>query len=663
MKYYIDRKRLGISEIFSGMHPIFSPSNDMTAEETIRLMCEQSHSTRSKIAAGINRAIGKMTRDSTVDVDEYLNDDIRDLVEQPVRADTLASLLPLMRWLMELHRVNSLDVERSQYSLNDAANHMEREAGEFLRSCSTNMMWQHISIVQEKNGLLMTLNERFWGKAGLFFPDVSTSFEGTFPLVGMLFCIEAEQSNGEFEFSFMVNVEFGTDDMELRALQNRNWVRLTFKCACPELRLSLFDYGAYLRDFGKCGHGFIEDWCGEVISKEQTLGSASMSVREQELLPLAKLFRITYQMADIEDPEKYEHSHGEIAIPGKALELLGNRYRFAMYKDYFEKKGQQELYEILGKAAEAWGEDEIDSVASYLWKFAGLLREKERNDSIRELYGCLIAKMLDCTSEFGDVSRIYGTYSEAEEKMRAIIEPKLMESGFTGSYPHYRRLKKRGKKGEYISVLTSNVNRRTVNGVMTYYFSISAAVKRLEKRGKGKKAVYYAGGIPFENTTAEECSRVYDRHTKYCELGGIYDDESAEINIDVFDGLSEENQAEDTAMVLLKFVNVALDGFKGKAMPRWYSKKRRKSSVKYVNETTTGGTFMKFLPFGLYISALLMGVYVVCERFFDLESLKNQIFIPEARTALVLSLLVGTLIALVCSLLRMRSLRRHIWRY
>ena len=45
------------------------------------------------------------------------------------------------------------------------------------------------------------------------------------------------------------------------------------------------------------------------------------------------------------------------------------------------------------------------------------------------------------------------------------------------------------------------------------------------------------------------------------------------------------------------------------------------------------------------------------------ESLKNQIFIPEARTALVLSLLVGTLIALVCSLLRMRSLRRHIWRY
>jgi hypothetical protein len=69
---------------------------------------------------------------------------------------------------------------------------------------------------------------------------------------------------------------------------------------------------------------------------------------------------------------------------------------------------------------------------------------------------------------------------------------------------------------------------------------------------------------------------------------------------------------------------------------------------------------MKNLPFGLYIAALLMGAYVVCDRFFDVGQ-----YIPHAdgRTALVLSLFAGTALTLFGTLLRMRSLRRHIWRY
>ena len=57
MNYYLDRKRMGIAEIFSGMHPIFSPSNDMNAKETVRLMCEQSFRTRAKIAPWMWRNI------------------------------------------------------------------------------------------------------------------------------------------------------------------------------------------------------------------------------------------------------------------------------------------------------------------------------------------------------------------------------------------------------------------------------------------------------------------------------------------------------------------------------------------------------------------------------------------------------------------------------
>ena len=314
-----------------------------------------------------------------------------------------------MKWLEELHRVNSLAVERSQYSLNDAANYMERDAGELLRSCASNMMWQNISIVEEDGGFLLNLTERFWGKAALFFPNVSSAFEGTFPLVGMLFCIEAEHTDSGFEFSFVVNVEFGTDDMELRTLQNRNWVRLTFHCDRPELRLSLFDYGKYLLDFGKCGHGFIEDWCSEAINKEQSLGSLSMSEKEQELLPLAKILRVSYQMADVEELDEGEHLRSEIAIPNKVLELLGNRYRFGLYEQMFKESGQQALYEMLKESVEAWGDEDVESAVSELWKFARELRVKEYGDLLREFYDKLIQLMLACTSEFDGVSRIYGT--------------------------------------------------------------------------------------------------------------------------------------------------------------------------------------------------------------------------------------------------------------
>ena len=213
MNYYIDRKRMGIAEIFSSMHTIFSSYNSMSAEETVRLMCKQKYRTRAKIAASINRGVSKMVDESGVDLEEYYGDEIKNLAENPVRADNLSELVPFMKWLMEIHRVNSLAVDRSGYSLNDAANQMGREAGEFLRCCSSNMMWQNITVTEEGDGLYMSIQEKFWGKAGLYFPRVRTSFEGTFPLIGTLFCVDYTYSlfyNGGYMFPEMILTALGS---------------------------------------------------------------------------------------------------------------------------------------------------------------------------------------------------------------------------------------------------------------------------------------------------------------------------------------------------------------------------------------------------------------------------------------------------------------------
>ena len=89
MKEYLDRKRMGISQIFSEIHPIFAPNSDLNEEETVRLLCEQPRRTRHKIAVRINEGIQRLTADKTVDVEDYLNDDIRELSDYPVNEGRL----------------------------------------------------------------------------------------------------------------------------------------------------------------------------------------------------------------------------------------------------------------------------------------------------------------------------------------------------------------------------------------------------------------------------------------------------------------------------------------------------------------------------------------------------------------------------------------------
>lgn len=654
----VDRKKLGMAQLFSELHPLLSPMNDMDAEETVELLCLQPRRTRRKFAEKINEGIDRITADRTVDVEEYINDDIRELAKYPVTSDGMPRLLSFIDWIQTLHRENSFAIDRSHYSVNDAASHMERATGDFVKSCFSNLMWHGVSFVREGDTITLNLRERLWGKAGLVFPDVQTKFIGTFPIVGIFFWMDAEYRDGKFLFTFLIDVEFGDEDLDLRAMQDRNWVKLSFECGCPYMIFEGFDYGKYLSDFGYCGHRFVDAWCGEVLNKEAMLGERSLTQKEVELLPIAKIMLIAYQLADIDSGREIEHQV-EGNLSQKVLETLDNRYGFEKIKTLFKDSRQEELCDMLEKAIEAWSEsDDFGETNRQVWSFARLLKEKEREDSVRLLYQNIVKLMCECTAEFSGVSKIYGTYTYAEDKMREIIEPKLLSEGFTGQYPHYRR--RQGSKGEYISVNTYDMSNRTVNGVMTYFFSLSSAVKKLERRGRRKDAEYFAGGIPFDETTADDCYSVFSKDTKYAELGGMYDNERAAIHVDVFEGVSDDEKETDTAQILNRFADVAFDGMKGKKMPRWYKKKRRKSAVKLTPETTIDDMIVKFLPFGLYLSILLMGAYVVCGRFFTITDYISRL---TGAVAVVISLLAGLVFTLLCSVIKMLSLKKRIWRY
>lgn len=654
----VERKKLGLAQLFSELHPLLSPMNEMNAEETVELLCMQNRRTRKKFADTLNEGVSSILNDRTIDVNDYINDDIRELAKYPVSAYGFSRLTPIFEWIQTLHRENAFAIERSRYSVNDAASHMDRATGDFVRSCFSNLMWHGVSFVREGDTVTLNLRERLWGKAGIVFPNVRTKFTGTFPMVGIFFWMDAAYSDGRYSFTFMIDVEFGDEDLDRRTVQDRNWVRFSFECDCPYMIFEGFDYGKYLSDFGYCGHRFIDNWCGEVLNKEAMLGEKSMSQKELELLPVAKIMLIAYQLADIDSGREIKRQV-EGNLSQKVLEELDNRYGFKNMKALLKDSQQEQLWDMLEKAIEAWsGSEDFGETNKHIWGFARLLREKEREDGVRLLYQNMVKLMRDCTSEFDGVSKIYGTYPQAQEKMRDIIEPKLLSEGFTGQYPHYRR--RRGNKGEYISVNTYDMNNRTINGVMTYFFSLSSAVKRLEKRGKRKSAEYFAGGLPFDATTADDCFSVFSKDTKYTELGGIYDGERASISVDVFKGIPDDEGTPDTAQVLGSFADVAFASMKGRKMPRWYKKKRRKSAVKLTPETTIDDMIVKYLPFGIYLSILLMGTYAVCDRFFTVT---DYISVLTGGVAVVISLLAGLIFTLVCSAAKMHSLKKQIWRY
>lgn len=651
---YVDRKKIGIELLFASMSAVTSRQNEITPMETVERLCDQPHRMRKKFASLINSGVRTLTKEPSIDVESYLNEDIKELAQYPVTADTMERLLPFFEWLMEIQRQNALEMDKSRYLLNDAASHMDRASGGFLQAYS-NLLGQSPSFVQCGDSIVMHANDHIWGRASLVFPDVKMKFSGTFPLIGHLFWIDAEYRDGRYFFSFLMNVEFGSADQHQRALQDRNWVRLSFESACPHMEFITTDYGRALAAAGKCGHSFIDEWSSGVLYKESVVGANSLSDKEKELLPIAHVFRLAYQIAEVAEAGELS-GHEQLSLPEKVTDILANRYNFSRIETLFKSAGEEELYNKLSDAVTAWSCSDADETSRHMYEFSVLLYQKEKSDTLRPLYKKIIALMRECTAEFDGRSPLFGTYPEAKDKMRDLIEPEIKAMGFDGEYPHYRR--RRGKKGEYISVLTGDVAEHPINGKMRYRFELSAAVKKLKKDANG---TYLAAGMPFDETTAEDCRSVSVKNAKFAEMGGAYDGMEATINVDVFDDVSIDNEfLVDNAAALTKFVKVASNSMNGKKSPRWYRKMRRKAFAKPKHQFTLGKAMLKFMPLGLYLTVLMTGAYLVCDELFGLTEKIPQL---TGNAAIGISLAAGMLAVGVCSVCAVRSKKKRIWRY
>lgn len=652
---YIDRKKIGIEMLFAFMSPITSQENQMNAEETVQRICEQPRKTRAKIAELINSGIKTLTQNMSIDVKSYLNEDILDLAKYPVTADTMKRLVPFFEWLQDIQRENTLTRDKSRYMLNDAASRMDRETADFLRTFS-DISGQGVTFMRRDDSVVMYTQERFWGRAGLVFPDVDTKFIGSFPIVGFIFWIDAEyHDNNRYTFSFMLDVEFGNTEHQKRTLQDRNWVKFKFECARPHIELQANDYGKTFADAGKCGHDFIESWSNEIMIKEGTIGESSLSAKEKELLPAAHVLRLAYQLADIDEgmPVMFRN---DARLSEKVLETLENRYKFDFFEKLFKSAGEDELYGLLNDAMIAWSNSNFDETCKNVWAFARKLKAKESADSVRLLYKKIIEQMISCTAEFDGKSELYGSCPQALENARTFVEPTLNALGFFGEFPHYRR--RRGKNGEYISVVMSDVKDFSANGVIGYRFELSAAVKKLKKQSNGE---YLAGGMPFDETTAEDCRSVSDENVKYTRLGGDYDNSVSVTNVKIFDGLAELNNSDEAGnLELNKFLGVASDSMKGKKMPRWYKKMRRAAKIKPEHKLTFGKALLGYLPIGLYLTLMLMLGYFVCDYAFTVTDYLPQL---TANIAMCISLIAGLLVTLAGAGLRFHDKKKRIWRY
>ncbi len=665
---YIDRKRVGIEEFFASVSPITSRANEFAPADSVEKLDDQPMRMRMNFAEAVNSALKALFTDKTIDVSNYINDDIFELISYPVTADNLERLAPLFEWLAEIQRLNFLENDRHNYEVNNAASRMDKSAGELLKACS-NSRDQIITINMRDGDALAYLNEKGWGKASLVFPNVSTKFNSSFPIVGKLFCVDAEYlPDGGYSIGFTVDVEFGDETSLKRTLQDRNWVRLQFRCDEPLSELNLMDYGKWIADSGRRGHSFIDKWCEQLLSKDNTVGEQSLSSDEKELLPIACLFKTAYLISDINEEISFDNKKS-LGIPDSIMDMVCSSYKQRRTLKLLEEHGETPLRDYLSKACEEWSCSDEDAAVKSLMDFSAALRNREREGALRKMYAEISDRMMSCTAAFDGNSRLYGNYRQAMDKVGSAAEPQLRSEGFSGDFPHYRRI--RGKKCEFISILTTGAWDHSINATMAYKFRISAATKPLDKLPRAKKGgsaqepPRLVGGIEFEKTAAEDFRDVWSGGVKFAELGFGSDCTVGTVGVDIFD--SDEEIVSDEMKLLIggcglisveDTVKVACDAMRGKKKPRWY--RQMKGSVGNSRRMSFGKLLLKRLPAALYSDLLLTLVYLIASNLIPISD-----YLPQLTDQFTIVGLLVCCIALTvaCCWITIRRRKNRIWWY
>lgn len=629
---YIDRFQVGLELYLSQMSTITSPLNENSPEETVEYLKEERFSVQTDFCRQLQSALRRLISDQ-YDVEELIPARVRALAESQFTPSP-ERLLPIFKWISALHLSNKRARVRWLSELNNVSNRIGMEAGHFLQSFSL-MTSQRISLIQKGEELVLSMPDRPWGNAKLVFHQAKQEKEEFFPAFGYLFWIEAETREEGYEFRLCLDTEFSDTLYTDRLLQKKNWMEIEISCSSVHLETELFDYTGNLLENGMGAYECFMICCRELLHKASALGMYALNQGERELLGIAQLLYHTGILQQMDNRSLFP--------PLPPENLFENRYSFERTASLFQREGGlqgERIHKLLLSAIDAYEEGRQKKFEGYLEDFFDFWSHLVKTGLIRRISHSFCRLFAAASKEFEDQPVFSSYLSAVRQALEKSFSPLLERDGFSGKFPHYRRVRK--KRAEYLSFVLKEYP--AVHSDGRVYLSYSMELGRCRYARNGEKTTVLE--MPFEDCTASECRTEKIRYSDFLSLTA--DSQGREyLFIFEYGEPPQESQAEQMAEKMTPCLELAMNCFDNKPVSRNFARQNQK----VLRATHRFSKLLgEFSPLGLLVVIFLL----LWGRGRTETTLQAAIFITAC-------ILFGVLVILLCSAYRYFRMKRRLW--
>ncbi len=640
---YLNRQRLGIEAFLASRSSVFSRHNELDPDEFIARLRVQPYTVRSRVADDVRSAITEL-KSGRYDVGSLVPPHIEALTEDQCSAERVGKMRPFFVWLRSLWRDN--DQARTEWisSLKTVARNLSAASGECLMAVSMGYNNQRALLQQKGDGSLeLSLHERRWGRLSLEFPNCSLSDEQSVPALGFVYMIEGEViENDRYRFEILFDTEFFPAGESIRALKTNSWQQVEFTSDAPKAKIHQVNYAMSAEIRGASRLETVR-YSSEVLCEKLSLaGEAMLSAGERTALSTARLISATKTLAD-------KGREGDARSEDILLELAENRYALEQMAELFRNEKAEPLGRLLEKAIEYMDAEDDERVLAVLKKLPALMDSLCAEGELMPLLLRLDSMMKragECEESEKTRER---AFRKAADAFRRAAQPHIEKMGFTGEYPHYRRI--RHGKAEYISAIVEHEPEALDGGELKFAFMLCASQVKMKKRERKEKILR---GISFEETRGTDFFNERPEYSKSGIADCAADPPFVSISVSIIDGETSK-PSEETIEKMLKCIKRAMNGFslkKSERRKRIDKKTRRKLAL-----SAFLSAFARKMPSSNIMCAVVAVLYLWGRTQFDV------IANIGVRTAVFPIALAGVATALVRALCYCLRRRNKLWTY
>jgi len=637
---HTNRQAIGLESFFASRSANFSGLNEYSAEDIRTLAGQTPAFARYHIGRELRGFLEELMASDCCPA-ELIPSGISRLVTQYSAAQCASreAIVDFYTWLLELSRKNESDRVERIAGLNTAAACFDRQTASVIRTALA-LNNQRVFISRAEDCITITYAEREWGQLHIDFSGCTTDSDfPPLPMPGYAFAAEAEcLKDGGFEFRLLIDTRFTDLDYCQRLLQPMGWHELVIRCSKVSVRAVCCDYAGRLFSLGTPRSEMVDRVCSTLINKHTLLGDDALCSRESSMLPIARLITGSGGLL-------FDHKSKRWSNEQMVLDSLDNRYAMQQFGRILTDSSCTRLGEQLAQSGRALFEDDEAGSLRGIRNFAALYEHQLAEGSARPLLMELCDRMCEMTGEFEGTTRKLQSEHFASQLVKSAVEDQLTALKFEGSFPHYRRSKRR--RTEYLSFMLLPAADVTRMGLYSYNVSLAAAqvtgsrLRELNERG-----------IARERTNALDCQPELPSVCRYGELASADDGEFVRVDACLFEHSRPATMRNDTDR-LRRYIKLANRQFRFGRLPVGYRLSRlRKNTL----PSPAPRIFLSTLPFSAVFSLLCLVVLLL---------LTDRLELPEITFGQAIGCAAGLCVILnsVLTVLRRIHIAGRLWRY